>query len=243
MKENRLVMKSRFYSANEITSATATLSDQEAHHLLHVMRGKVGDEVTLFDGSGWEFAAKISQLGRSDVTLEVTEKKKVDRERQLPLTIAVALPKGDRQRVLIEKCVELGVTTVIPLATERSVAMPKDKSLEKLRRAVIEASKQCGRNRLMEIPSGMQLEALLQQPPGSESQLRVLADPAGAASLADLTSEKDATPNSIVVAIGPEGGFSESELEMAEDAAWRTLNLGPRILRIETAAIALAARL
>ena len=78
---------------------------------------------------------------------------------------------------------------------------------------------------------------------GIRIQLRVLADPAGAASLADLTSEKDATPNSIVVAIGPEGGFSESELEMAEDAAWRTLNLGPRILRIETAAIALAARL
>ncbi len=236
-------MNSRFYSANEITSATATLSDQEAHHLLHVMRGKVGDEVTLFDGSGWEFAATISQLGRSDVTLDITGKAEVDRERSLPLTIAVALPKGDRQRVLIEKCVELGVTKVIPLATQRSVAVPKDKSLEKLRRAVIEASKQCGRNRLMEISSGMQLEALLNQSPESESQLRILADPGGTISLAELGSNKDAQCDSTMVTIGPEGGFTEVELELAKDAEWQILNFGPRILRIETAAIACAARL
>lgn len=243
MKENRLVMNSRFYSANEITSATATLSDQEAHHLLHVMRGKVGDEVTLFDGSGWEFAATISSLGRSDVTLDITGKAEVDRERTSPLTIAVALPKGDRQRVLIEKCVELGVTKVIPLATERSVAVPKDKSLEKLRRAVIESSKQCGRNRLMEISGGMKLESLLRESPDSDSQMRILTDPGARQSLSDLKVAENVTRDSTIVAIGPEGGFSNGELEMAKDAAWRTVNLGTRILRIETAAIFVAANL
>ena len=242
MKVNQRAMKSRFYSANEITSAIATLSDQEAHHLLHVMRGKIGDEVTLFDGSGWEFAATISQLGRSEVTLDITGKAEVDRERSMPLTIAVALPKGDRQRVLIEKCVELGVTKVIPLETERSVAVPKDKSLEKLRRAVIESSKQCGRNRLMQISSGMPLDTLLQQPPESDSQLRLLADPGGTESLHDFSAE-EGTRDSILVAIGPEGGFSESELAAATGSDWHTVNLGPRILRIETAAIAFAARL
>ena len=220
MKVNRRAMKSRFYSANEITSAIATLSDQEAHHLLHVMRGKVGDEVTLFDGSGWEFAATISQLGRSEVTLDITAKTEVDRERAMPLTIAVALPKGDRQRVLIEKCVELGVTKVIPLESERSVAVPKDKSLEKLRRAVIESSKQCGRNRLMQISSGMPLETLLQQSPGSEFQLRLLADPVGTESLHDFSAADDGKRDSILVAIGPEGGFRRA------NSMWRIMPHG-----------------
>lgn len=192
----------------------------------------VGDEVTLFDGSGWEFTGRVSAIGKSAVELAVVERRPIDRELPHPLTLAVSLPKGDRQRVLVEKLVELGVTRLVPFDTQRSVAEATPAALVRLRRQVIEASKQCGRNRLMQIAEPLATGSLLAQTPAN--QRRVLAHPAG-----KPLNESAAGP--AVVAIGPEGGFTDEEAAAAESAGWEITSLGPRILRIETAAIAAAA--
>ena len=152
-------MSDRFFSAAPITGDDAVLSGPEAHHLAHVMRAQVGEIVTLFDDSGQEFSARVRTIGKRDIELEVVERRDVNRESPVRLTLAVALPKGDRQRWLVEKAVELGVAELVPLETQRGVAQPSDAALERLRRSVIEASKQCGRNRLMEIGSAQSWRA------------------------------------------------------------------------------------
>ena len=102
--------------------------------------------VTLWDGTGTECEAQVAEVSRHDITLRILRRSQVDRESPVLLTIAVALPKGNRQHFLIEKCVELGVHAVIPIETSFSVARPNDHVLARCRRYVLEASKQCGRN-------------------------------------------------------------------------------------------------
>ena len=229
-------MSQRFFVNSPILGRTATLTGVEAHHVTQVMRGKVGDSVVLFDGSDAEFAARIARLSRNAVELEVLSRQEVNRELPRELTLGVALPKGDRQRWLIEKAVELGVFRVVPLQTARGVAQPLEHVLERLRRAVVEASKQCGRNRLMEIALPRTLTEFLTEAP--DTAWRLLADPDPLAVCVGGLSVPD-TCRTILAAIGPEGGFTEQELQAAVDC--RRVNLGPRVLRIETAAIAVAA--
>src|SRR5487761_1185914 len=149
--EPRTSMPDRYYVAEPITAEHARLVGEEAHHLLHVMRARAGDELVVFDGSGAEWQGRGSQIDRNAVDVALLARREIDRELSFELTLATALPKGDRQRWLVEKAVELGVRRLTPLVTERGVAQPTDKALTRLRRAVIEASKQCGRNRLMEV--------------------------------------------------------------------------------------------
>lgn len=232
-------MADRYIVETPIVGTRALLVGDEAHHLLHVMRAKPGQQVTVFDRSGAEFAARVERLGRSEVELAVGERIEVDREAPLKLTLAVALPKGDRQRWLVEKAVELGVARLIPLETSRGVAQPVEKALARLRRTVIEASKQCGRNRLMEIgePQTWPALAAAVAPAGC---LRVLADPSGEAKLSDVLCNR-LELGGVQAAIGPEGGWTEAELGLARAHGWQIVGLGPRILRVETAALAIAA--
>jgi 16S rRNA (uracil1498-N3)-methyltransferase len=228
-------MPDRYFSETPITPPDAVLAGSEAHHLLHVMRAKPGDRVVLFDGSGAEFVAEVARLERSEVRLTVVERHAVDRESPRRITLAVALPKGDRQRWLIEKATELGAARVIPLRCERAVAEPNEKALARLRRAVIEASKQCGRNRLMEIAEPVDFDALLESTP--DAPCRLIAQPGGS------SLEVATLPDEAICAVGPEGGFTDAELQAAAASGWQPIGLGARILRVETAALALLARL
>ena len=112
-------MPDRYFADSAIVSDRATLSGPEAHHLVHVMRAQAGDEVLLFDGSGAEFLARVEHVGRAEVQLAIVSRAEVDRELAFPLVLGVALPKGDRQRWLVEKATELGVTQLVPLITTR----------------------------------------------------------------------------------------------------------------------------
>lgn len=232
-------MADRYFVETPILGSRALLVGDEAHHLLHVMRAKPGQEVTVFDGSGSEFSAWVERLGRSEIELAIGEQIEVDREASLELTLAVALPKGDRQRWLVEKAVELGVARLVPLETSRGVAQPVEKALGRLRRTVIEASKQCGRNRLMEIGDPQTWPAC-SATAASPGCLRVLADPSGEAKLNDVLRNRMEL-GGIQAAIGPEGGWTEAELGLARAHGWHIVGLGPRILRVETAALAIAA--
>ncbi len=222
-------MAHRFFITEPITSERTTLTGTEAHHVQHVMRAVVGDEITLFDGSGQEFTARIDGLRRSQIDLIVTNHSVVSREPIRHLIVGVALPKGDRQRWLIEKLTELGVAQVVPLRTQRSVVHPEQRSLKKFRRFVIEASKQCGRNHLMEVAPLTHFSAFLAAAP--QSAIRWLADPAGNQAMGNVARQTTAA----YMAVGPEGGFSPEEQHEAEAALWQSVSLGPRILRIETA--------
>jgi 16S rRNA (uracil1498-N3)-methyltransferase len=230
-------MSDRFYSTQPIDGEQATLDGQEAHHLLHVMRAKVGDRVTLFDGSGAEFAAGITKCGRSEVELCVVERREIDRELPFELVVGVSLPKGDRQKWLVEKLTELGVTDMVPLETARGVAQPTDSAIERLERSVIEAAKQCGRNRLMRIAKPQALGEWVHAEVDGAISRRLIAHPGGVALAPQHLSL--AAPTRIVV--GPEGGFSDAEVAAAIAGGWQCVALGPRILRVETAAVALAA--
>ncbi len=144
-------MSDRYFVDEPISPGRVVLAGAEAHHLIHVMRAAPGRQIVLFDGRGAEFPATVKQVGRSDVELSVTAREEINRELPIDLTLGVALPKGERQKWLVEKAVEVGVTRMVPLRTERGVAQPVEQALSRLRRAVIEASKQCGRNRLLQI--------------------------------------------------------------------------------------------
>jgi len=305
-------MTDRYFADTPISGEKATLVGPEAHHLIHVMRAKPGDRVVLFDGGGAEYAAQVERLRRTEVELAILARHEVDRELPVELTLGVALPKGERQRWLVEKAVELGVQRLVPVDTQRSVARPAERTLARLRRAVIEASKQCGRNRLMEIAV---LEAWPDFIAANEAvERRLLAHPEGGATdtkrdrkkvprlgatgvspvhgqdahapeggATDTKRDRKKVPRlgatgvspvhgqdahgtlqppcrecpaplshtvmrslvgqvsrSVVVAVGPEGGFTGNEITLATSAGWQLVDLGPRILRTETAAILLA---
>jgi 16S rRNA (uracil1498-N3)-methyltransferase len=254
-------MSERFFSAEPITSQRVTLDGPEAHHLLHVMRAAVGQQVTLFDGQGAEFAAEVTVCGRASVDLAILERFDMDRELPFALVVGVSLPKGDRQKWLAEKLTELGATELVPLVTERGIAQPTAGALERLERSVIEAAKQCGRNRLMRIAAphawgewivrrwlGSSVSEPPVQPyaggstmsrplPHAMEMRRLVAHPAGRPLVEfDLSSQQ-----STLLAIGPEGGLTDAEIATAAAAGWQTVDLGRRILRVETAAVALAA--
>jgi 16S rRNA (uracil1498-N3)-methyltransferase len=231
-------MSDRYFVETPIIGERAILTGTEAHHLCNVMRAKRGAKVMLFDGSGAEFPAIVEKLGRNNVELAVLGREEVDRELPFALTLAVALPKGERQKWLVEKAVELGVGRIVPLVTERAVAQPVEQALNRLRRAVIEASKQCGRNRLMQIAEPLDWPDFIDRT--RDQSGRIVAHPHGAHSTAILTCT-DELPENIFSAVGPEGGFTDDEIAVAVKSGWRAVDLGRRILRVETAALLLAA--
>ena len=259
-------MSERYFVERPIDGDYSLLAGSEAHHLIHVMRAKPGQGVTLFDGSGREFAARVVRIGRAEVELAVVSHADVDRELPRPLVLGAALPKGERQKWLVEKAVELGVGRLVPLETARGVAQPVEQALVRLRRTVVEASKQCGRNRLMEIASPQGLAEFVAQ--ADPAALRLLAHPASFAaaggmgrvgwaersephhelsgsywwdSLCSAHPTPSFPPAGVVFAVGPEGGFTDEEVALATAGGWKLIDLGPRILRVETAALALAA--
>jgi 16S rRNA (uracil1498-N3)-methyltransferase len=233
-------MSERYYLDASLGLGEVVLSGPEAHHLATVCRTRPGDLVCLFNGDGHEYRAKVVAAERRRVTLDIQEKAAPARELPFPLEVAVPLPRGDRAQFLVEKLTELGVTTFVPLSTRRSVVQPRESRLEKLQRYVIEASKQCGRNVLMEVAPLAGWESYAGR--AGLPSTRFLAHPGGSGQAAAVREAAEGRPAAgVALAVGPEGGFADEEVELARAAGWRLLDLGPRILRVETAALVLAA--
>jgi 16S rRNA (uracil1498-N3)-methyltransferase len=231
-------MAERFFAEVPSGASRVTLVGSEAHHLGRVVRARVGDELVLFDGDGAEFAAQVLRVRRDTVELQILERREIDRELPCHVSLGVALPRGDRQRWLVEKAVELGVSEFTPLITRRGVAQPGIAAQKRLRRAVIEASKQCGRNRLMQIHDALALQRFIESAP--EDAARWIAHPAAKDSPDSLPQLADPDRAAVWLAIGPEGGLTDDEVAAAVAGGWRIVGLGGRILRVETAAVALA---
>ena len=226
-------MSHRFFLSQTPTEDTARLEGDEARHLARVMRAKTGDTVELFDGQGTSWTATVQAIQRNHVSLRLDQKQSEIISNKPNITLAVALPKGDRQKWLIEKITELGTDSLVPLTTTRSVAEPTAAAISRLQRGVIESCKQSGRNRLLEITQPQSLHNLLTT---SSASLRILACPDGTPMQSILLKPID----NILIAIGPEGGFTDEEIRTANASGFAQMSLCQNILRIETAAIAAA---
>ena len=225
-------MADRFYIKCPLGPGLVTVTGPEAHHLAVVCRVRAGNAVTLFNGDGYQYPGLVREAARQRVIVEVLASEAPPRELGFRLELAAPLPKGDRAHFLLEKLTELGVTDYVPLRTRRSVVHPGASHLQKLERYVIEASKQCGRNVLLRVWEPMSWEVY--STGKNRPSLRYLGHPGG--SVAFGHSAQD-----VALAVGPEGGFTEEELAAARQAGWQPVGLGPRTLRVETAALVLAA--
>lgn len=230
-------MANRFYTPQLADKQAVKLTGREAHHLIHVLRLKAGQDVVLFDGRGLEADGEIVTLDRSSVEVRVAATRRRPVEQRRTLTLATAVPKGERFRWLVEKATELGVDRLIPLRTGRSVVVPKSGKLDKMKQTVIAAGKQSGCNRLMKIDGVTEWEELLERE--ANSAMILVADRSG--QRIDRCGDQSDWEKTIVLAVGPEGGFTETELQQAKSVGAQLVSLGPHVLRIETAAIAVAA--
>ena len=231
-------MSDRFHLSPLPESGPCLLEGAEAHHLMHVLRIAVGEVVELFDGQGAVVTAKVVAVRKRDVELHaVAARREAVPAREVIL--ATAVPKGDRFDWLVEKATELGVTRIVPLVTARSSVDPREGKLDKLRQTIIAACKQCGRNHLLKLSAVTAWSDFVKHelPNRAAFIAHPVSDPAGLApEFIDFSQ-----PPSLLFAIGPEGGFTDEEVAMAMSCGAKALRLGSLVLRIETAAIALAA--
>ena len=252
-----IAMPDRFFSDTPInpTQTRVTLRGDESQHLAVVLRAKAGTEIMVFDGSGAEWPGRVAAVSKSAVEVELGAPRAAEPVGST-LTLAVALPKGDRQKWLVEKCVELGVSQLVPLLTARGVAQPVDSALARLKRAVIEASKQSGQLRLMEIAPPRAWNEFVREAATESKPMRCVAQPKRTPETRELLADRSLTEQASlwrtprewlqpatnrIAAIGPEGGFTTAELRAAVEAGWQLLDLGSGILRVETAALTIAA--
>ncbi|MFZ5537160.1 MAG: 16S rRNA (uracil(1498)-N(3))-methyltransferase [Pseudomonadota bacterium] len=210
------------------------LPKEARQHLERVLRLKPGHPVIAFNGQGGQFAAEL--LG--DGGLSVLAFEAVECESPLPVRVIQGLSKGERMDLTLQKATELGATRISPVTTERSVVRldeeRQDRRMQRWMGILQSACEQCGRNRLPRLDEPSRLGAVLAAP--SESTARIVLAPEGAASLAELDR-----PAALEVLIGPEGGLSEAEIAQAIQSGFTPVRLGPRILRTETAGLALLA--
>ena len=210
---------------------------EEAHHMIHVLRMKCGDELIAFDGAGVECRCRIVEATSPDVVVDVLERREVSREPAVAVTLAIAAAKTKAMDLIVRKCTELGLSRLIPFHSSRSVAKIKDASkIEKWRRATIEAAKQCARNVLPEIIGPVDGHGVADAI--RDHDLAVVA--AVSEKTATLKQVLDENPSAkkILCVVGPEGGFKADELAELTGAGALPVSLGPSILRVETAAIA-----
>jgi 16S rRNA (uracil1498-N3)-methyltransferase len=230
----------RLYFSGELhVGRNALLPRAQARHAVRVLRLRPGSEIALFNGDGKEYSAVIERVAEDGLIVRIRDARAADREGPLAVTLAQALSSGERMDFTLQKAVELGVASIQPLATSRSVvhldAERAAKRVAHWQSVVISACEQCGRNRVPRVEPLRAFDSwvrgLEQKPAGA---LRLLLSPRGPARLRDL----ETPAASILLLAGPEGGLAPDEEDDALAAEFSAVRLGPRVLRTETAALA-----
>jgi 16S rRNA (uracil1498-N3)-methyltransferase len=222
-----------------------SLAADEARHLRDVLRLKPGDEVYVLNGAGKEFRCRIEESRRDSAQLKVISEVDPSRpESPLLLTLAVALLKGEKFDLVVQKATELGVARIVPLVTKHADIQLRDESdaakrVARWQRIAMEAAKQCGRAAVPEIAIPVALEFLIQA--GAAQQLnRLLFSERDGLSLMEAMKSLSASPTLLTALVGSEGGWTDEELDAGRQAGWTIVTLGGRTLRAETAAIVVA---
>jgi 16S rRNA (uracil1498-N3)-methyltransferase len=207
------------------------------NHITRVLRLRSGDALTVFDGSGGEFGARIEEFHKDTVVVSVEDHRALDRESPLPLTLAQGISRGERMDWIIQKATELGASRIVPVFTKRSMVRLDDKQAERKlqhwRAITVAACEQCGRNRLPDLVTPVDFFDVLPES-FTRGTTRLLLSPSGDLRIDDLRD----IHTGVTVLIGPEGGLDEVEQEAALRAGFKAVRMGPRVLRTETAAIA-----
>ncbi len=242
---NRAARPRRFFSEEELRPGEQILTGQTARHIGGVLRLTSRDRIVLFDGSGREFPAEIASVSRRGVRVVLGEGVPVDRESPLSLRLAIGLSQPRAIDFVVEKATELGVAEIVPMATERSQGWlgekrGKDRQV-RWERIAREAARQCGRNRFPRVrPMAEFSQVVGQEAP--EALRLIFWEQETRGGLEDaLTAHAEVSE--IQALVGPEGGFSSAEVALALAAGFHIVSLGPRILRTETAAIAVVSLL
>lgn len=235
----------RLYVDTPLTEGqTLVLDSDSAHYLGRVLRGRSGDSVYLFNGTGDEYTSAIETLSKRAVTLQVQKRHAGLPEPDTRITLSLALSRNEKMDLAVQKAVELGVTVFQPIVVTRSVMQLEparvNKRMAHWQAVVVSATQQCGRSALMQLAHPTALSEYLSAP--SSDSLRLLAHPDASNSLPTLLTDTEVQRN-VEIMIGPEGGFTDEEVAQAEAAGYLSINAGPRVLRTETAAIALVAAL
>jgi len=253
-----------FISPEQVSDMYITVTDEDVHHIAAVLRMGIGDHLLLCDGKGTEYTVKIDQMIRSGIKTKILDK--IKKKIRFPLvTLGQGLPKADKMEWIVQKATELGVAAIVPLVTERTIVKVRDaeKRLIRWQRICREAAMQSNRPDIPRIESIQKYSAFMVElynpiePPFAKGAdmahpISKKADRGGFSSqetLLILPWEEATSPikdvlraspdiKSIVVLIGPEGGFSAAEAAMARENGFRAVSLGPNILRTETAAMA-----
>ncbi len=226
-----------FVPSDNFSENSVRISGDDAFHIARALRMAVGDQITVCDMHGTQFECKLTKIRDDACECEIISREEGKTEPPVFISLYMAYPKGDKLEVVTQKAVELGASEIIPFESSRCIKKPKpekaERELERLSRIAIEAAKQCGRSRPVKV-----------LPPKSYTEMLSMARMAdavvfcyegdGAKSLKEILSSLDGV-KSISVIIGSEGGFSLAEAEAARSAGAHIANLGPRILRCETA--------
>lgn len=217
--------------------ATVALPAVAGHHVARVLRLKEGDALTLFDGRGGEWSATIARIHKDDVHAHLLAFDAVERESQPAVTLVQSIAAGDKMDWIVQKCVELGVAAIRPVAAKRSVVRLSGERMERRvahwQAIAVAACEQCGRNRVPRVAPIVDLPQYLAEP-AAENGLRLLALPDSTRRVRDLAQPEG--PVSLLV--GPEGGFEEGELAAARLTGYGDVSFGSRVLRTETAGAA-----
>lgn len=232
----------RFYLNQDLEIGMPCALPEELAHHLNVLRMKAGDTITLFNGRGGEYAATLSSLEKRRASADVKTFDAREAEPGHALTLAQALPEGSKMDWIVEKAVELGVTVVQPMLSERSVVrLSEERAAKKLshwRAIVVAAAEQCGRNRLPVVAEPVSYRNWIAQ---QDLHPRILLSPRASQSLSDWAKHRP--PQALTLIVGPEGGLSDDEEQSAIANGAVCLSMGERVLRTETAGIAVIAAL
>ena len=226
----------RFYLPPESWTAGAALTGDEARHLSQVLRIKAGETLTVFDGKGRRAQAEVMNVSRDRVPLRMGEVSPPVVPRP-SITLAQAIPKGKNMDLIVQKAVELGVSTIQPLVTKNTVVQPGEGKAEKWRRTALEACKQCGQDTLPEIAEPLPIQQWLARNESPGSGLRIIASLTPEAVNLKNILRINPDQNDVTLLIGPEGDFTAEETAVALDQGFLAASLGDIVLRVETASI------
>lgn len=235
-------MQRYFVSHDQLSQNVITIINDDAKHITKVMRMDIGDEIICSTPNGQVFLCSICELSPNEVHAQIVEEVLENRELPIDITIAQALPKGDKLEYVVQKGTELGAARFILFPSERSIVKwdrkKEDKKVERLNKIAKEAAEQSHRTLLPTIESVQSLEQLLLRDAFSKKIFAYEEKGKANEHLGLRTSFSNLQRgDSLLIVIGPEGGFSQNEVERLEEHGFIPCSLGPRILRTETAAL------
>lgn len=227
-----------FVSKDDINDNVIRISDKDAFHIARSLRMAVGDTLTVCDEDGTEYLSKLTRIRDDECLAEIISKNAGRTESPVEITLYMAYPKGDKLETVVQKAVELGASSIVPFESSRCIKRPAedklDKITERLSRIAEEAAKQCGRSKLPTVERMTKISNVAAKMQDYDLSL-FCYEGEGAISLKETLNGYGKESGKIAVIIGSEGGFSEEEAELLITSGAKCVNLGPRILRCETA--------